>query len=236
MRIHGGLSQVSSSGGERARAMWPSSSGLALGVVLALAAILSCRAGTFGSTCACDASGSCPTSCGAALGDPVSSSGDGTPVLDAAGGYDFVDVRDVARGHILALERGRTGENYLLSGSRLKVREVMQILAEEAGEKAPRLCVPLWLAAAVAWAPVLWERVTGRRAIFTPYAIRTLGIRYTISQRKAVEELGFSPMPAEQSLRDAWKWMSEDPDSPFTRAERIPRPGRVVVAPHADAT
>jgi dihydroflavonol-4-reductase len=150
------------------------------------------------------------------------------PPVMLAGGYDFVDVRDVGRGHILALEHGRTGESYILSGNRLTVKSVMQILACAAGRTPPRLTLPLWVAASVAWAPVLWERISGRRALFTPYAIHTLGVRYEISYRKAQEELGFSPMPAETSLRDAWKWMNEDPDSPFLRAARLPRPGRVI--------
>ncbi|HVP66321.1 MAG TPA: SDR family oxidoreductase [Anaeromyxobacteraceae bacterium] len=142
------------------------------------------------------------------------------------GGYDFVDVRDVARGHVLAAERGRRGEAYLLTGGRLTVREVMRVLSEEAGRPAPRIVIPLPVAAGLARFTPLWERITGRRAIFTPDAVRTISARYGISDEKARRELGFSTMPVDRSLREAWRWMTSDPGSPLLRAAANDRPGR----------
>jgi dihydroflavonol-4-reductase len=142
------------------------------------------------------------------------------------GRYDFVDVRDVAAGHILAAEKGRTGESYLLSGARMTVREVMRILAEEAGTRPPRVFLPLPVAAAIAAFAPIFEKVTGRRALLTPYSVHTISIDFETRDRKAREELGYASTPVEQSLRDAWRWMTGDPDSPLNRPIPHRRPGR----------
>lgn len=62
------------------------------------------------------------------------------------GAYDFVDVRDVACGHVLASEKGRTGEAYILSGERVTVQELVQMLERVTGVRAPRLKLPVWVA------------------------------------------------------------------------------------------
>jgi dihydroflavonol-4-reductase len=143
------------------------------------------------------------------------------------GCYDFIDVRDVATGHVAAAERGRAGESYLLSGERMTVRELMRILAGLAGRKPPRIFIPLGIAAGIAAFATVFEKVTRRRALLTPYAVHTLGVDFEIRDRKAREELGHAPRPVEQTLRDAWAWMKEDPDSPLNRPVRAPRPGRM---------
>jgi dihydroflavonol-4-reductase len=142
------------------------------------------------------------------------------------GRYDFIDVRDVAVGHVLAAERGRTGESYLLSGERMTVREMMRILAGLAGRTPPRVFIPLGIAAGLARIAPLFERVTGRRALLTPYAVHTLAVDFEISDRKAREDLGHASRPVEQALRDAWAWMMENPESPRNRPIPPRRPGR----------
>ena len=142
------------------------------------------------------------------------------------GGYDFVDVRDVALGHVLAAERGRRGESYLLTGGHLRVREVMQVLGDEAERRPPRIALPLPVAAALAQLAPAWERLTGRRALLTPYSVHTLSIRFRISDEKARRELGFRSIPPERSLRDAWRWMTSDPASPQRRPAPPAGPAR----------
>jgi dihydroflavonol-4-reductase len=142
------------------------------------------------------------------------------------GCYDFIDVRDIAVGHVMAAERGRKGESYLLSGERMTVREMMRILAGLAGRRAPRFFIPLKVAAGLAAFAPIFEKVTGRRSLLTPYAVHTLAVDFEISDRKAREELGHAPRPVEQSLRDAWAWMMGDPASPKNRPIPPSRPGR----------
>jgi dihydroflavonol-4-reductase len=139
------------------------------------------------------------------------------------GGYDFVDVRDVALAQLSACERGRSGESYLLTAGHLKVRELVRILAGAAGRRPPRVALPLPVAAAIARLAPAFERITGKRALLTPYSVHTLSMRFRIDGRKAREELGFDPMPLERSLADAWQWMTADPGSPlWRRASREP--------------
>jgi dihydroflavonol-4-reductase len=142
------------------------------------------------------------------------------------GCYDFIDVRDIAVGHVMAAERGRKGESYLLSGERMTVREMMRILAGLAGRRPPRVFIPLGIAAGLAAFAPVFEKVTGRRSLLTPYAVHTLGVDFEIRDRKARDELGHAPRPVEQSLRDAWAWMMDDPDSPRNRPIPPSRPGR----------
>jgi dihydroflavonol-4-reductase len=142
------------------------------------------------------------------------------------GCYDFIDVRDVAIGHVLAAERGRTGESYLLSGERMTVRELMRNLAGLAGRSPPKVFIPLRVAAGIAAFAPLFEKVTGRRSLLTPYAVHTLAVDFEISDRKARQELGHAPRPVAQTLRDAWDWMKTHPDSPLNRPIPPRRPGR----------
>ncbi len=142
------------------------------------------------------------------------------------GGYDFVDVRDVAVAHVLAAERGRSGESYLVTGGRLAVRDVLRILSERARRAPPRWVVPLPVAAAAARLAPAWERITRRRALLTPYSVHTLSVAFRISDEKARRELGFRSIPVEQSLRDAWDWMTQDPASPLRAGAPAARPAR----------
>ena len=142
------------------------------------------------------------------------------------GCYDFIDVRDIAVGHVLAALRGRRGESYLLSGQRMTVRELMTIFAGLAGRSPPLFFIPLPVAAVLARSAPLIERLTRRRALLTPYAVHTLAVDFEIRDRKARDELGHDPRPVEQALRDAWAWMRDHPDSPRNRPLPPRRPGR----------
>jgi dihydroflavonol-4-reductase len=107
-------------------------------------------------------------------------------------GVNVVDVRDVARGHILALERGRRGERYLLGGADLTLQELFGAVADLAGRPRPRLRVPYAAARALARAgTVNAEEVTLAR----------LPMYY--SWAKAACELGYSPGPIEPALARA---------------------------------
>ena len=109
------------------------------------------------------------------------------------GCYDFIDVRDVAAGHVLAAERGRTGESYLLSGERMTVRELMRILAGLAGRSLRGSSSRSGSRPASPPSRRSFEKVTGRRALLTPYAVHTLSVDFEIRDRKAREELGLRP-------------------------------------------
>lgn len=126
------------------------------------------------------------------------------------GTYDFVDVRDVARGIILAGEKGQSGERYILSGEQISVRQLMLMLQEISGVKAPSLKIPLWMARIVAGFSPLYYRLTKTKPRFTSYSIDVLCSNSLICSEKARRELGFTARPARQSISDAVSWFKEN--------------------------
>ncbi len=125
------------------------------------------------------------------------------------GSYDFVDVRDVARGHILAAERGRTGEAYLVSGGRVRLVELMEMLEDITGRPVDIPVIPMPLARLVAAVSPLYARLTGTRALLTEVSLHTLTSPFSISDRKAREELGYRSRPIRESVADALAWYRE---------------------------
>lgn len=154
------------------------------------------------------------------VGQLVGMAGRGVLPLVIAGGYDWVDVRDVALGAIAVAERAPSGEAYLLSAGPLSAMELCTTVARVAGVRPPRAALPLWLARGLSYGGHAWERVTGRRALLTPYAVHTISKDFHISTEKARRELGFTPRPLEQSLADAWTWLKSDPRSPLVLGSR----------------
>ena len=107
-------------------------------------------------------------------------------------GVNLVDVRDVARGHLLALERGRRGERYLLGGVDMTLRDAFALIARAAGRRPPRLRVPYGFARAAAGA-----RLLNRHEI----ALARLPMYF--SSAKAKRELGYDPGPVEVAIERA---------------------------------
>jgi dihydroflavonol-4-reductase len=107
-------------------------------------------------------------------------------------GLNVVDVRDVARGHLLALERGRRGERYLLGGADLPLRELFSAVADLAGVARPRLRVPY---AAV--------RALGRTRIVNRQEALLARLPAYFSWQKAARELGYNPGPVTPALARA---------------------------------
>jgi len=126
------------------------------------------------------------------------------------GAYDFVDVRDVAVGHILAAEKGKTGENYILSGERVTMDEIMSMLEEITGVEASRSRVPVWMAKIAGVFTPIYYKLTNTTPRFTEYSISTLQSNSCISHEKASKELGYNPRTVRQSIKDTIKWFKEN--------------------------
>jgi dihydroflavonol-4-reductase len=124
-------------------------------------------------------------------------------------GLNVVHVRDVARGHLLAAERGKLGDKYILGHANLSLAEIGALLAEIAGSRAPRLRIPYavaWLAAA---GMEVAARATGTAPRVPLTAVRMAKKRMYFSPAKAVSELGLPQTPAREALRDAAAWFVE---------------------------
>ncbi|MBN2147945.1 MAG: SDR family oxidoreductase [Anaerolineales bacterium] len=131
------------------------------------------------------------------------------PQFYVTGAYDFVDVRDVVKGLILARERGRAGETYILSGERITVLRLMESIREITGRHFPRFKVPLSLARFAAIFTPFYYRLARAKPRFTPYSLETITSNCDISHAKAERELGYSPRPLRESLRDTVSWFKE---------------------------
>lgn len=119
-----------------------------------------------------------------------------------AGGTNVVDVRDVAAGHLLAMERGRTGERYFLGSENLSWRTIIGLLARAYGTEPPRLTLPAGPALVLATLSEAFATVTRTRPLLTRETARSASRFYRYSNRKAVEELGCTFRPFEETARD----------------------------------
>ena len=123
------------------------------------------------------------------------------------GAYDFVDVRDVARGHILACDRGPTGEVYILSGWQIKVLELKKLVQDALGQRIVSVTVPMWMAKMGAKIMPLYYRLTKKTPKFTDYSLETLQSNSNVSCGKAKRELGYNPRDLTVTIKDTVRWL-----------------------------
>ncbi|MGC9172482.1 SDR family oxidoreductase [Caldisericum sp.] len=126
------------------------------------------------------------------------------------GAYDFVDVRDVAIGEILAMERGKTGQIYILSGEKITVKEILNTLRSISGKKIPHIKIPYSFAKFTALLTPIISRITHEKPLFTLYSLSVLKSNCNVQKDKATRELGYSSRPLQKSLKDAYMWFKEN--------------------------
>ena len=138
------------------------------------------------------------------------------------GGYDFVDVRDVADGILACCERGRAGECYILSGEFVTVRRMLEELARLSGSRPVRGYAPVALARVLAPFAEGVSLLRREKPCLTPYSVAVLASCGRFSHEKAARELGYSPRPFEETLRDAWLFLRREKrlDRPCSRRRR----------------
>ncbi len=133
------------------------------------------------------------------------------------GAYDFVDVRDVANGLILAAERGQTGRHYIFSGAQVQVPELMKELERSIGRPAPTYEIPHGIARIAGVLASIYYRLIRRRPVFTAYSIDVLRSNSQVNSARAREELGFTTRPWQDSIRDQVKWFRSEGMMPTRR-------------------
>ncbi|HTR02574.1 MAG TPA: hopanoid-associated sugar epimerase [Thermoanaerobaculia bacterium] len=124
-------------------------------------------------------------------------------------GLNLVDVRDVAAGHLLAAERGRPGERYILGNRNMTLKEILDRLAAITGLPAPRTRLPHWVPLSAAAVATGIARVTGKPPRFSLESVRMSTHRMYFDASKAVRELGLPQTPVEQALSRAVAWFRE---------------------------
>lgn len=131
------------------------------------------------------------------------------PVTLTFGGYNFVDVRDVADGMIAAAEKGRGGECYYLCGERLSVEEFIGALAKINGKKPPKIGLGKKTMLRLCPAIAVFFKLMKLPPVVTPFSLNKICENCNFSYEKAAADLGYAPMSAYESLRDTVAWIKE---------------------------
>ena len=140
------------------------------------------------------------------------------------GGYDFVDVRDVANGILACSESGEPGKGYILSGHYVTIRRMLQIIGAAAKRRYRPICLPLGLARLAA--PYYERRSLKDRKplFFTPYSISVLASNGCFSHAAASKCFAYQPRPLEQTLRDMAAWLIAQKEAGKALPHLIRRP------------
>ena len=118
------------------------------------------------------------------------------------GGYNFVDVRDVADGIINAADMGKVGETYILSGEYISIKDYAKLVEKILGKKKYIFSIPIWFVKMIAPAMEKYYDLVKKVPLFTRYSIYTLQTNSNFSNDKAHKELNFRNRKIEDSIKD----------------------------------
>ncbi|MFZ2537836.1 MAG: NAD-dependent epimerase/dehydratase family protein [Oscillospiraceae bacterium] len=135
---------------------------------------------------------------------------DGRLTSGIDGGYDFIDVRDVANGVLSAAQKGRAGECYILSGGFHTIRELLGTLHKVSGKRKIKSFLPIWFVKLTAPLAEIYYKFLKQPPLFTKYSLYTLASNSNFSNKKAVDELGFTTRDFSETLNDTVKWLREN--------------------------
>ncbi|HSS14027.1 MAG TPA: NAD-dependent epimerase/dehydratase family protein [Rhizomicrobium sp.] len=124
-------------------------------------------------------------------------------------GLNLVHVDDVAHGHLLALDKGKIGENYILGGTDVALKDMLGDIAFFSGRRAPTIKLPRGPLYPLAWGAEAFARVTGKEPFLTVDALNMSRYRMFFSSEKAKRELGYVARPYKEGLKDALTWFRE---------------------------
>jgi dihydroflavonol-4-reductase len=126
-------------------------------------------------------------------------------------GLNLVHVDDVAIGHLLALERGKVGDRYILGACNMTLKEIFCAVGTLTDQNPPKICLPHPLVFPIACMSEAWARLVSRREPRVPLTgVRLARKKMFFSVEKAKRFLGFNPRPVEEALRDAVDWFREN--------------------------
>jgi dihydroflavonol-4-reductase len=124
-------------------------------------------------------------------------------------GLNMVHVDDVAAGHLLAFERGRIGERYILGGQNASLAEILATVAQEAGRRPPRIRIPRGAVVPLAYATEALASFTGKEPMLTRDGLKMSKNKMFFSSEKAQRELGYTVRPYAEGVRDAIAWFRQ---------------------------
>lgn len=126
----------------------------------------------------------------------------GTLTAGVNGGYDFVDVRDVADGIISCVSKGKSNECYILSNKYFAIKDLFNIFHDVTGKKNIRIFLPMWFAKMTAPMAESYYKLKKQSPLYTAYSMYTLTSNANFSHEKAEKELGYHVRPLEETVND----------------------------------
>jgi farnesol dehydrogenase len=126
--------------------------------------------------------------------------------------YAYVD--DVVRGHILALEKGKPGGEYILGGENRTIREVLEMLVRQTGIPSPTRRIPYALAEGIGWAQRIRAALTGKEPEITDEVVRIYRREWAYDSSRAVADLGYTITPLEEGLKRTIAWLRAEGHAP----------------------
>jgi dihydroflavonol-4-reductase len=126
-----------------------------------------------------------------------------------ATGLNFAHVDDIAEGHVLAFERGRIGERYILGGQNLSLQELLAAVAGLTGRRAPRIKLPRGPLLPLAFGAEAVARFTGKEPLLTVDGLRMSRYQMFFTSAKAERELGYRSRPYQEGVVDALAWFRQ---------------------------
>lgn len=126
------------------------------------------------------------------------------------GGYDFVDVRDVAKGIISATKNGKKGECYILSNKYYEIKDILNILAEITNKKKINTYMPLSIAKAVAPLAEIYYKILKQPPLYTSYSLYTLESNANFSHKKASINLNYTTRDIKETLTDTVNFLKKE--------------------------
>ncbi len=124
-------------------------------------------------------------------------------------GLNLAHVDDVAEGHLLAFDKGRIGERYILGGEDVSLRDMLGAIAHTVGRKPPTVALPRGPLYPLAYAAEAVARMTGKAPFLTADALKMSGYKMFFTSAKAQAELGYRARPYIQGLEDAITWFHQ---------------------------
>lgn len=121
-------------------------------------------------------------------------------------GFNIVHVEDVAQGHLLALDKGARGANYILGGQDVTLRGLLTMVGDMTGANRAPVRIPLALAYPVAWGGEALARITGVPPLASLDEVRLAAHKMYFSSARAMRELDYRPRPAREAVRDSIEW------------------------------
>lgn len=125
------------------------------------------------------------------------------------GGYDFVDVRDVADGIINACYKGKSGECYILSNRYVEIKELLDIVSKVRNTKKIKVILPMWLAKLTAPLSEVYYSILKQPPLYTRYSLYTLTSNSNFSNEKAKRELDYKNRELKETIKDTVTWLKE---------------------------